>query len=240
MTGPDPAQDAASARRNEEFFAGDLYAENVAKLDSYRLIREAIETEVDGIERLLDVGNGGVFEYDTDLVDSIVAVDLFLDQLPASRFPANVTPRRGDAMALTEAEESFDAVLEALLFHHLVGERPSDLAANVRQAIAEATRMLKPGGKLIVPESCVPGWFYAVERGLFGLMRLFSKTPLLGGHPATMQLTVPMLEELIAEQLEIERSYRVPTGRWLMQFGRKWPTALTPARPHIVVARKLA
>jgi hypothetical protein len=27
-------------------------------------------------------------------------------------------------------------------------------------------------------------------------------------------------------------------GRWLTQFGRRWPTALTPARAVMVVARK--
>ena len=62
MTG----QDAASAEQNAEFFARDKHGRDVAELDTYRLIREAITREVAGTERLLDVGNGGVFEYDTD------------------------------------------------------------------------------------------------------------------------------------------------------------------------------
>jgi SAM-dependent methyltransferase len=231
-------QDALSAARNEEFFSGELYGRHVSGLDTYALIREAINREVEGIERLLDVGNGGVFEYDTGLVGSVVAVDLFLDKLPASRFPENVTPRRGDALALDEPDGSYDAVLEAFLYHHLVGHSAAELTENVRTAISEATRALRPGGRLIVAESCVPGWFYGVERVMFKPLALASRTPLLGGHPATLQLTLPALRELVAERLEVERAYAIPTGRWLTQFGRRWPTRLTPARPYIVVASK--
>ncbi len=51
-----------------------------------------------GTGRLLDVGNGGVFEYSPELVDSIVAVDLFLSKIPEEQFPANVEARDGDAL----------------------------------------------------------------------------------------------------------------------------------------------
>ncbi|MET0127841.1 MAG: hypothetical protein ABW249_04585, partial [Solirubrobacterales bacterium] len=69
------------------------------------------------------------------------------------------------------------------------------------------------------------------------LLRL-SKTPLLGGHPATIQLPIRRLAGLIGERLEVESAYQVEAGRWTTQFGRRWPTALTPARAFIVVARK--
>lgn len=231
-------QDELSASRNEKFFSGELYGRHVANLDTYALIRQAIDREVAGTAKLLDVGNGGVFEYDTGLVGEIVAVDLFLDRLPASRFPDNVTPRRGDALALEEPDGAYEAVLEAFLYHHLVGRSPADLTANARGAIAEAHRVLAPGGRLIVAESVVPAWFYGVERALFRPLSLAARTPMLGGHPATMQLTVERLRALVAEQFRIERDYPIPTGRWLTQFGRRWPTRLTPARPHMIVARK--
>jgi SAM-dependent methyltransferase len=240
MTRLESGQDDASATQNEEFFARDMYREYVAELDSYHLIHEAVTEEVAGIELLLDVGNGGVFEYDTDRVKEIVAVDLFLDRLPDSRFPANVTARKGDALALTEPENTYDAVLEAFLYHHLVGPKPKDMEENTRRAVTEAARVLKPGGRLIVAESCVPRWFYAVELAMFRPLSWLAKTPLLGGHPATIQLTSSKLQDVVAEQLEIERAYRIPAGRWMTQFGRKWPTALTPARPHMIIARKPA
>jgi SAM-dependent methyltransferase len=236
MTG----QDAASAERNAEFFAHDKHGRDVAELDTYRLIREALTREVAGAERLLDVGNGGVFEYDTACVKEIVAVDLFLDQLPPEHFPPNVTPRKGDALDLDEPDGAYDLVLEALLFHHLVGSKPSDSIQNTRRAIAEAARTLRPGGQLVVAESCVPRWFYAFEWAMFRPLRALARTPLLGGHPAVLQLPFGLLQELIAESLSIDRAYRIPIGRWTTQFGRRWPTALTPARAVIVVARKPA
>jgi SAM-dependent methyltransferase len=231
-------QDATSAEQNAEFFARDKHARDAAELDTYRLIREAITGEVAGTRRLLDVGNGGVFEYDTEQVGEIVAVDLFLDQLPPGHFPPNVTPRRGDALALEEPDDSYDMVLEALLYHHLVGARAEDSIANVRRAIAEATRVLRPGGRLVVAESCVPGWFYGFERAMFRPLTALARTRVLGGHPAVLQLPFSLLQQLIAGSLRIERAYRIPMGRWLTQFGRRWPTALTPARAVMVVARK--
>ncbi len=231
-------QDSISAEQNAEFFAREKHGRDVARLDTYRLIREAVTREVAGCGRLLDVGNGGVFDYDTTQVEEIVAVDLFLDRLPASRFPPNVTARRGDALALDEPESSYDAVLEALLYHHLVGARPNDLLANVSRAISEAERVLRPGGRLVVAESCVPRWFYRVERALFRPLTALARTPALGGHPAVLQIPFALLVELVGERLEVERAYRVPAGRWTTQFGRRWPTILTPARAFIVVARK--
>ncbi|MET0957171.1 MAG: hypothetical protein ABWZ18_01555, partial [Solirubrobacterales bacterium] len=89
-------QEPDSAAVNAEFFARDTHSRDVAELDTYRHIAAAIQRELAGVERLLDVGNGGIFGYDTSAIGEIVAVDLFLDRLPPSRFPVNVTPRRGD------------------------------------------------------------------------------------------------------------------------------------------------
>lgn len=231
-------QDERSARLNAEFFGDAKYGSQVAEFDTYRFTHEAINREVAGIDRLLDVGNGGVFEYDTSAVGSIVAVDLFLDRFPQSHFPPNVEARRGDALHLDEPEQSFDAVLHAFLYHHLVGRRPAEMIANTRRAIDEAYRVLKPGGTLIVAESCVKGWFYPLERLLFRPLTLLAKTPLLGGHPATFQLTRDRLRKQVEGPFSVERDYPIETGRWISQFGRRWPTALTPARQFIVVGRK--
>ena len=231
-------QDERAAQLNAEFFADEKYAGQVAELDTYRFTREAINREVAGVDRLLDVGNGGVFEYDTDRVGSIVAVDLFLDEAQGDHFPENATARRGDALDLDEPEESYDAVLHAFLYHHLVGRKPADMIANTRRAIDEAQRVLKPDGLLIVAESCVKSWFYPLEWLLFRPLTMLVKTPLFGGHPATFQLTAGRVHEEGGRRFRIERDYPFETGRWISQFGRKWPTALTPARQFIVVARK--
>src|SRR5262245_30641636 len=191
-------QDATSVEQNAEFFARDKHGRDAAELDTYLNIREALTREVAGTGLLLDVGNGGVFEYDTSRVDRIVAVDLFLDRLPASHFPPNVMPRRGDALALDEPDDAYDVVLEALLYHHLVGARAGDSITNIRRAIAEAARVLRPGGRLVVAESCVPPWFYRFERLAFRPLAAMARTRLLGGHPAVLQIPFPLLGDLVS------------------------------------------
>ncbi len=233
-------QASAAAEQNREFFAREQYGRHTATLDGYRNLYRAITSEVEGTETLLDVGNGGVFEYDTSTVGSIVAVDLFLEDMPESHFPANATARTGDALALSEPENHYDAALHAFLYHHLVGEHSGDMIVNARKAIAEAERAIKPGGRLIVAESCVPRWFYRVEQAAFGPLKLAARTRLLGGHPPTFQLTRELLLEVISERMQVERYYEVPLGRWITQFGRRWPTALTPVRAYMVIARKPA
>lgn len=226
-----------TAEQNAEFFARDTYARQVDELDSYKLIRATFNRELAGTNRLLDVGNGGVFEYDLAVADEIVAVDLFFDDGAADTHP-NVTFRRGDALALREQPESFDVAIHAYLYHHLTGVRGRDSLANVRTALAEARRMLMPGGKLVIGESCVPMWFYWVEQTVYPLHRAIARSKLLGGHPATMHLPVSVLESLVAEQFEVERSEKIELGRWLSQFGRRWPTALTPVSSRLIIARK--
>jgi SAM-dependent methyltransferase len=226
-----------SVARNQEFFAGDTYARNADQLDSHESIRSVLTAELDGSGAVLDVGNGGVFAYDPSVVDSVTAVDLFFDADSGSDAPANVTFKRGDALSLTEEPESFDVVVQAFLYHHLTGVRAADSITNVRRAISEAARTLKPSGRLVAAESCIPGWFWGVEKILYQPLRAMSASRLLGGHPAILQLPLNVLRGLIEEQMTIERVTQIPLGRWVTHFGRRWPTALTPVRAHMIVAR---
>ena len=237
---PTPARGQASdsVAQNSEFFSRDTYNHHAERLDSHARIRQALSAELAGTGRLLDVGNGGVFEYDPAVAEELVAVDLFLDGSMSDDYPDNVAIRRGDALDLREEEASFDVVLEAFLYHHLTGSRPADSVANTRRAIAEAARMLRPGGRLVIAESCIPRLLYPIERALFRPLRRLAATPLLGGHPATLQLPIGVLLSLVAEQLSVERWVPIPLGRWVTQFGRPFPAALTPVRAHLIVARK--
>jgi SAM-dependent methyltransferase len=238
-TGPSTAeQQRAAAEKNKSFFSGnEEYARAIGELDTYRNVRDALNREVQGIGTLLDVGNGGTFDYSPELVERIIAVDLFLDDVTPGSLPPNVEARQGDALDLDEPDGEYEAVLMALLLHHLVGERPSDLVTNARRAIAEAARVLRPGGRLILVESCVPPWFYRVEQVLFWPLSWLAGTRLMA-HPATLQPSPPLLHRLVSQYLSIEHDEAIPTGRWILQFGKRWPTALTPARMRLIVAHK--
>ena len=92
-----PRQDPTAAARNEAFFADNAaYTERVASLDTYRFIREHLDAEVAGAQRLLDIGNGGTFDYDPALAGAITAVDLFVE--PGAERPPNVEYVQGDAL----------------------------------------------------------------------------------------------------------------------------------------------
>ena len=140
-------QDATSVQKNKAFFAENRgYAAKVAQLTTYRNIRRAIDGAIRGKRRMLDVGNGGVFDYTTSLVEEIVGVDLFLSEPDLFGLPANVTLRKGDALALEEPDASYDVVLSVAVFHHLVSTDVEGSLENVRRAVAESKRVLEPCG----------------------------------------------------------------------------------------------
>jgi len=227
-----------SVAKNISFFGKhrDEYDKNVQELDTYKAIRGSLNEALRGIDRLLDIGNGGVFDYDTSTVHNIVALDLFLDDLPPDTFPAHVTPKTGSALDIPEPDESFDGVLLSMLIHHLVGNTVKESLNNVRCAVREAFRVLRPGGRLIVLESCVPPWFYFFERTVIPLASLLMNVIL--SHPATLQYPAAVITKIVGEYSPSLEVTHIPKGRWIIQYGFKFPSALTPAQPFRFVAHK--
>lgn len=235
--GENIGQDASSIAKNAGYFdTNERYAKRVGALDTYRKIRDAINPEIAGASRLLDVGNGGVFDYNTDLAEKIVGVDLFLDGTP-TRLGENIVLRRGDALALDEPSEAYDRVLEISVFHHLIGTNVDSTLANIRRAVDEAHRVLEPSGRLVVMESCVSPRAFAVECVLFGALRHVARTPLMT-HPATLQFPPEVIADTIEDRFKNVAVTPIPVGRWIIQFGVRWPTWLTPARPYLFTATR--
>jgi SAM-dependent methyltransferase len=233
----DTGQDVASVAKNARYFdTNKRYGERVGSLDTYKHIRDAIDRQIVGARRLLDVGNGGVFDYDTDLAEQIVGVDLFLDGTP-SPLGKNVVLRRGDALALDEPAGTYDRVLEISVLHHLVGADPDSTLVNIRRAVGEAHRVLVPGGRLVVMESCVSARAFMVERRLFGALRQLARTPAMS-HPATLQFPAATIAEVIRVRFGDVAVAPIPVGRWIIQFGLRFPTVLTSARPYLFTATR--
>jgi len=232
------AQTTANIEKNVCFFrdAHESYEKNVESLDTYRNIRQAVEREIGGINRLLDIGNGGVFDYSTRIVNSVVAMDLFFDDFASSELPPNVCFRQGSVLSIPEPDASFDGVLMVMLLHHLVGKTVEASFVNVRQALQETFRVLKPGGKFVIVESCAPEWFYAFEKFFFPLV-----SPLIdrfGDHPAALQYPHRKISAVLDKFAEDSNCVMIEKGKWVLQFGKKWPSILTPVRPVMFVAHK--
>jgi SAM-dependent methyltransferase len=231
-------QSESSVQKNISFFKENLaaYSGHVEALDTYKNIRGFTNQALAGVNRLLDVGNGGTFDYDVNLVRDLVAVDLFLKDLPPAAFPSHVQLKNGSALDLPEPDGSFDGILMSMLIHHLIGKTLAECRSNASRAIGEAFRVLKPGGKLVIVESCVPSWFYSFERIVFpvasGLIGMCIE------HPATLQFTPLYITKLIEEHGAEAEVIPIPRGRWLLQYGFKFPSALTPVQPYRFVARR--
>lgn len=233
-------QTDVSVEKNSSFFADhlDSYSRDVQGLDTYINIRSSINQAIRGSELLLDIGNGGVFDYDTHAASHIVALDLFLDSLPENyRCPQNVTLRTGSALAIPELNESFDTVVMVMLLHHLVGNTVQESMLNVRRAFGEAYRVLKPRGKLVIIESCVPSWFFGFEKLLFPLV-----APIINAaiqHPATLQYPASFIGRLLADETgQPPEMIKISMGRWVLQFGWKVPSFVTPVAPYRFVIQK--
>ena len=80
---------------NKAYFSSNLddYNKNILEIDTYKNTKIEIDQEILNIDKMLDLGNGGVFDYSTDLVNKIVAVDLFLDECEIE-VPENVIMRK--------------------------------------------------------------------------------------------------------------------------------------------------
>ena len=63
------------SRKNAKFFNDNLnYRQNINNIDTYHNIRAEVSTILSGTKNLLDIGHGGVFDYDTNKIQKIVFI----------------------------------------------------------------------------------------------------------------------------------------------------------------------
>lgn len=226
----------ATTDANSEWFADNVRYETLQeKLEGYRRIRQIVEQEIKGAQRLLDIGNGGFFNYNTLLARSVTAIDLFVKE-GAGPTP-NSTMRPGSFLDLPCADGEFDVVMEQNVLHHVTGNSVDENHRNLRRCLAEMYRSLAPGGKGVIIESTVNRVFHACECLAYRPL-LFAKR---GGHPVTFQYTAAhVADAAVVAGFRIEELTWIPRGMWILQFGYLWPSALTPARPIKLIVRKPA
>ena len=74
-----------------------------------------------GTNKLLDIGHGGSFDYDTSEVNEITGLDL--DQMINTKYlPKNIKLEIGSALEIPSNLVNFDTVLLVMLIHHLIGD----------------------------------------------------------------------------------------------------------------------
>lgn len=106
-------------------------------------------------ERILDAGcgSGVLLERIADAVPavSVTGVDLSRAMLAqaATRGPAHANLEQADVRCLPFTAAAFDAVVLASVLHYV---------ADAGAALAEAGRVLRPGGRLVVTDWCGDAW----------------------------------------------------------------------------------
>lgn len=221
--------------RNASFFnSWNEYPELVANLDSYRLFAKALEGEVSG--RVLDVGNGGVVNYSLEQVSELVVLDVAEEAQKRLPNDPRITFKLGSALDLPLDSESFDLVLIQHLLHHLAGQSVTESAQRVKTALQEAARVLKPGGKLLIIESCLPQLSFKLEGCLFPVLKTLLT---MLKHPIVLQWSCASIQELVGScGFGVMETKELKQGKWILLLGRKWPTLISPLRQYRFVATK--
>lgn len=235
-------QTPTSKKMNADFFLTEHsdYKKKIESIDTYKSISQMLDNKLHGVGKLLDIGNGGIFDYSTENIPEIFGLDLFLDSITDDVVvPDNVKMIQGSALDIPESLNNFDAVIMVMLIHHLVGKDVQSCVDNVRRSFEEAYRVLKPGGQLLVMESCVPAWFYVLESILFKPASWVIERTIK--HPPVLQHTISDIAELMLNVgfNNIEKII-VPKGKYVLQFGVKVPSFITPTQPVLIVGHKNA
>ena len=225
-------------KKNISFFSNNKnYQKNVSDIDTYQILHNEITNSLMSINRLLDVGHGGCFDYDTNQVNEIVGLDLD-KMIDEKLLPKNIKLEIGSALDIPINLKNFDAILLVMLIHHLVGNNIYENLSNLNKCIAETKKTLSSNGKLIIVESCVPKWFYLFEKILFKptsyLINKFLK------HPPAFQYTKEIILDVLKKHGYQNIEYKkIKQGKYILQYGYKFPTFLTPVETVVFTATKL-
>jgi len=211
----------------------DDYADETQSIqpEFYRNAAAFIDVALSGCKDVLDIGNGGVINYDFAHLARLDCADLSLSQTAVKRYASydHIAFFASDIFDLKEIDDNtYDAVIVQAVLHHLAGSTRKQTDQNVLRALSSCMRVLKPGGRLLIVESVVPRSFELIERLFYPLMQLFFKLCKFG---AVYQYSAHSLGRLIQrEGYAIMESAPIALDRYVWVMRRKIPTALTPCR----------
>ena len=224
-------------KKNIEFFSSNSkYQNNVATIDTYKILYSEITNFIKSSNKLLDIGHGGTFDYDTSKVKEITGLDLD-KMIDVKNIPKNIRLVKGSALDIPEDIKNFDTTIVVMLLHHLVGNEVSENLENLDRCLQQIRKTLIDNGKLIIVESCVPKWFYLIEKILFKptsfLIKKFIK------HPPAFQFTEEILDKYLKKNNFKNINFKkIRQGKFILQYGIKVPTFITPVKTIIITATK--
>jgi hypothetical protein len=224
-------------QKNIDFFSKNQnYQKNILNLDTYKILYDGVTKHLAGYKKLLDIGHGGAFDYDTSKIEKIIGLDL--DQMiDLKNLPPNIKLEYGSALKIPDHLKNFDILLLAMLIHHLVGKNVKENLKNLNICIEQSRKALVLDGKLLIVESCVPRWFYFIEKILFRPTSYFINK--FFKHPPAFQFTKDIIINTLKNNHFKEiKVQKIKQGKFILQYGVKFPTFLTPVMTYIFTAKK--
>lgn len=189
--------------------------------------------------RVLDIGNGGVINYNSDVIGELICADLSVSNKAVKKYELkkNIKFVVGDMLNLTQWKDNiFDIVIVQTVIHHLADRRLNQTEKNVSRGIEECVRVLKPGGRLLIIESTVTKWFEKCERIFYPVMqwcfRILNFDTVYQYSHYSLVRKIKMMGFLIEETDEVQLDKYV----WIMR--KKVPTCLTPCKACWICVKK--
>tara|TARA_B100001250_G_scaffold410738_1_gene437789 strand:- start:921 stop:1649 length:729 start_codon:yes stop_codon:yes gene_type:complete len=221
--------------KNISFFnKNNKYQKNIFTIDTYKNIYLEISKILSGTNKLLDIGHGGTFDYNTKKINKIIGLDL--SYMNYNKLPKNIRLVKGSVLKIPNYLNSFDKVLMNMLLHHLTGKNVSQNFENLNKSIKQSKKTLNNRGKLIIVESCVPHWFNLIEKIFYKFASVIILKFL--NHPPVFQYTIDQILDVLKKRGFKKINYKIiKQGKFILQFGYKFPTFLTPVKTVIFIAR---
>ena len=134
----------------------------------YKNIREELDKNLQGV--VLDIGNGGVFNYNTKKLKKIIAVDLVFKSLKGLKDTNKIRYIAGDARNLKKIKKnSCNSVVMQFLLHHITDADIKKTYKGIEKSLKESQRVLKKKGELLIIEMVVGPFFEKLENAFYNL-----------------------------------------------------------------------
>lgn len=189
--------------------------------------------------RCLDIGNGGVINYDSNRIGELICADLSVSDKAVKRYAAkhNIKFVEGNMLNLKEWEkDSFDAVIIQTVIHHLADKRLSQTERNVEQGLKECYRVLKPGGGILIVESTVSRWFEICERVFYPIMQWCFKA--IHFDTVYQYSYSSLLKKIIEMDFQVEDTTEITLDKYIWLLRKKVPSKITPCGACWIYIRK--
>ena len=227
-------QNTKSVAKNQDFFAdNDYYKTLQGELELYQFIAKSAAHETATAQRLLDIGNGGVFIFPIAHIPEVEAIDIFVEEDFKKRYP---TVRWSQMSALDmHFDRPFDTAIAINTLHHVIGDTVKATYQNLDKIMEEVSRNLEPNGRFVLLESTVPAWFIGPYKLIFKwLVQLW---PLK--HPPTFQFYFrDILAAADKAGLVLEEFCWIPKTSDFMSLGFRLKPWMSPIQMGKFIFRK--